>query len=306
MILHFSFGLPYAPFVQSEPTRGQFATLSENHIFTPTLLNTVRFSYSRTAAHINSPSNTGPFNIDVLPGQAIHGLGTFQITSVTTNTQGSGFGPGSTLPTYATQNIFAWSDDLFWEKGKHSFKFGTLINYYQQDIYNQNPARGAFTDTTLGQFLAGQFSTAQSDSLSNQAFALAHYRFETYGFYAQDDYKIRPNLTLNLGLRYEFATTELERDGHTSVQNPTCVYPCTQVGPMYKNPYLHNFGPRVGFAWDVFGNGKTSVRGGGGLMYDVATLAENLTGNVGTAPPFGNQVTAGVTNFTSFPISLGA
>jgi hypothetical protein len=302
---YFQFGLGYKPFIQSEPTRSQFTTLSENHIFSPTLLNTVRFSYSRTAAHINSPSDMPPFNFNILPGQVVPGMGTFQITGITTSTQGGGFGPTNTLPTYATQNIFTWSDDLFWEKGKHSFKFGTLINYYQQDIYNQNPARGAFTDSSLAQFLSGTLNTVQGDVVPAPQDAFRHFRFETFGFYVQDDYKVRPNLTLNLGLRYEFATVETDRDGRTNSSTPTCTYPCFQIGPLFKNPYLHNFGPRVGFAWDVFGNGKTSLRGGGGLLYDVATLAEEITGNVGTTPPFGGAINLGATPFATIPIALG-
>jgi len=301
----FSFGLSYEPFRQSEPTRSQFTTVSENHVFSSSLLNTVRFSSSRTAAHIASPSDFGAFNFDLLPGQVVHGMGTFIIGGITNATQGAGFGPTSSLPTYATQNIFTWSDDLFWVKGKHSLKFGTLINYYQQNMYNQNPSRGSFNSSTLAQFLGGQFNSVKTDISPEPRDAFRHFRFNTYGVYAQDDFKVLPNLTLNLGLRYEFATVANDRDGLTSIATPTCVYPCFQVGSPYKNPYLHNFGPRVGFAWDIFGNGKTSLRGGGALMYDVATLGEELNGTVDKNPPFGAALSLGTTAF-NIPVPLGA
>ena len=302
---YYYFGLAYNPFIQSEPTRGQFTTLSENHVFSPSLLNSARFSFSRTAAHISSPSDIGPFNFNIIPGQVVPGMGTFQITGVTTSTQGSGFGPTSSLPTYATQNIFTWSDDLFWEKGKHSFKFGTLINYYQQDMFNQNPARGTFSANSIASFLAGTFSSIGTDVSPVPADAFRHYRNDTLGFYAQDDLKVRPNLTLNLGLRYEFATVERDRDGRDAIGTPTCVFPCFQVGPLYKNPYLHNFSPRIGFAWDVFGNGKMSVRGGGSLLYDVETLGEEINGTVDKSPPFGNGLTlAPAAGSFTIPISL--
>jgi len=275
-------------------------------VFSPSLLNTVRFSSSRTAAHISSASDFGPDDINLLPGQVVPGLGTFKISGVTNVIQGSGFGPTSSLPTYATQNIFTWSDDLFWEKGKHSFKFGTLINYFQQDMFNQNPARGIFSSSNLASFLAGNFSSVQTDISPVPADAFRHDRNDTFGFYAQDDFKVLPTLTLNLGLRYEFATVERDRDGRDSIGTPTCVYPCFQVGPLYKNPYLHNLGPRLGFAWDVFGNGKTSVRGGASLLYDIETLGEELNGAVDKAPPFGAAVTTGAATFNSIPIVLGA
>jgi len=299
----FNFGLGYQPFTQSEPTRSQFVTLSENHVFSPALLNTARFSFSRTAAHISSASDFAPFNFNLLPGQENPGIGTFQISGLTVSTQGGGFGPTSSLPTYATQNIFTWSDDLFYEKGKHSFKFGTLVNYYQIDIFNDNDNRGAFTSSSLAAFLGGTFSAVSAGISPTPSDAFRHLRNDTFGFYAQDDYKVLPNLTLNLGLRYEFATEILDRDGKNASGTPTCAFPCFQVGPLYNNPYLHNFGPRIGFAWDVFGNGKMSVRGGAALMYDIETLGESINGTVDKSAPFGSFITLGTTPFT-VPISL--
>ena len=128
---YFQYGLAYPPFTQTQATRGQFVTFSENHVFSPALLNTARFSFSRTATTVNSLSDFGPNYPNLIPGQQYPGLGTFQITGVTVSTVGGGFGPTSTLPNYPNQNIFTCSDDLFYEKGKHSFKFGTLINHYQ-------------------------------------------------------------------------------------------------------------------------------------------------------------------------------
>ena len=117
-----------------------------------------------------------------------------------------------------------------------------------------------------------------------------HYHFDTFGVYAQDDYKVLPRLTLNLGLRYEFATVAHEIHGLQAVSTPTCALPCYQLGQEYKNPYLHNFSPRIGFAWDVFGNGKTSLRGGASLLYDIATLSDQF--DVFNTPPFSFNSTA--------------
>ena len=112
--------------------------------------------------------------------------------------------------------------------------------------------------------------------------------FKTFGFYAQDDYRATSRLTLNLGLRYEFQTTFHElynrettildiQHSSTATSCPTC----QMDDPSYKN-----FSPGVGFAWDVFGTGKTSVRSGFGIYYDVGNYGAMLTQVPTGMPPF--------------------
>jgi hypothetical protein len=119
--------------------------------------------------------------------------------------------------------------------------------------------------------------------------------FKTFGFYAQDDYRATSRLTFNLGLRYEFQTTFHElynrettildiQHSSTATSCPTC----QMDDPSYKN-----FSPRVGFAWDVFGTGKTSVRSGFGIYYDVGNYGAMLTQVPTGMPPFSAQ-----TNYT--------
>jgi len=287
---YFQFGLAYAPYVQQQPSRSQFVTFSENHVFSPALLNTARFSFSRTATNIISPSPVGPQYPSLFASEINSGLGLFQVTGITVSTVGGGLGPTNTDPSNVDQNIWTWSDDLFWEKGKHSFKFGTLINHYQQDILQITNTRGSFTANSLTTFLAGTMSSISYENFPSVADARRHNRNNSFGVYAQDDYKILPRLTLNLGLRYEFATVYTDTNGLNVDTTPTCIYPCFQVGQNYKNPYLHNFSPRIGFAWDVFGNGKTSLRGGAALLYDVETLGTAMLNGVGKTPPFAQNI----------------
>jgi hypothetical protein len=104
-----------------------------------------------------------------------------------------------------------------------------------------------------------------SDAIDDRAL-----RYTYAGMYIQDDVKLRGNLTLNAGLRYEFTTVVKDRFGRTTTLNtPDIAIATTTVpGPLYENPSRLNFGPRLGFAWDPFGDGGTAVRGGAGIFYD--------------------------------------
>jgi len=128
-----------------------------------------------------------------------------------------------------------------------------------------------------------------------------YYRYNSFGFYAQDDYRVSGRLTLNLGLRYEFNTVpreKFDRDWRTLDINAagTTADPAVAPsvgwtqGPVFQNPSLHNFSPRFGFAWDVLGTGKTAIRGGAGIYYDIGTFNGALVNHtIGTPPLTGTN-----------------
>ena len=110
-------------------------------------------------------------------------------------------------------------------------------------------------------------------------------RISIVGAYLQDDWRIRPRLTLNLGLRYEMSTVPTETKGKLT-NLPTLESGTPHLGdPYFSNPTLRNFEPRVGFAWDPFGNGKTAVRGGFG-MFDVLPMLYTTVTLNGRGAPF--------------------
>ena len=245
-------------------SRNQYATLSEDHVFSPALLNTARFSYSRTSPNTDSH---GPYSG---PQYAFYPPNSMEMGAI--NIGGlSPLGPHTTTPSYFPQNLFTWSDDLFYSRGKHSLKFGTLINRFQQYNYTAKGARGSATFPNLAGFLLGQPQTYTEASITGRT-----YRYSTLGFYAQDDFRVSSRLTLNLGLRYEFMTQLHEKYGVSAAVRNLLTDTSPTVGIPFVNPSKHNFSPRLGFAWDVNGNGKTAIRGGFALLYDLAPYGTSM------------------------------
>ena len=177
----------------------------------------------------------------------------------------------------------------------HSFK-PTFVNAarfgYNRELVNNNQSlRGitaaatALTDPNgiwflgdLPSFLQGQATKFQGGIASS--LTPRNFRQNVIGGYVQDDWRTRPSLTLNLGLRYEIATVPTETNGKlVNLRNisdplPVCGRPdpnCSGTGPLFSNPTLHNFEPRLGFAWDPSHNGRMAIRGGAGL-FDVLPL----------------------------------
>jgi carboxypeptidase family protein/TonB-dependent receptor-like protein len=290
----------FREFQNSEPSRSQFITLSENHIFSPALLNTARISFSRTnilADPVVSPSQTGQQvvgpDVSFTNGQPI-GL-------VVIGSNGSGsptfttMGPDFAASNFHLQNYWSLGDDIFYTKGKHALKFGFLGNRIQLITGETVWERGRVNFAGgLPAFLQNQPS--QELAAIPGGVGRRHFRYETYGFYGQDDWRATSRLTLNLGLRYEFNTVPVESQGlQTTLLNPGAqvdvvggpnwTSPLT-VQPYLRNPSLKNFSPRFGFAFDPAGKGKTALRGAYGLYYDIATIGSTTFGYVVGDPPY--------------------
>ena len=298
----------YPQFRNPWQSRSQFGTLSENHVFTPALLNTVRFSFSRTKIVTDSISGvsnaTRPGTSFVCaPNYSPNCLeiGALAVTGLTS------FTPDISSPSAMTQNIFSFSDDVFYSRGRHSLKAGFLLNHYQQSIYQLFQTKGGVTFLNVPNLLAG---LANQYNLEDPAHSNENkfWSYNSLGFYGQDDMRLWSRFTLNLGLRYEFITVPQERYGVSSaMRNPSSTDTPTSyvIGPPFRNPSLLNFSPRIGFAWDVFGNGKTAVRGGFAEVFDLGNIGSGLIqGAIGT-PPFSQQATISAASAASqIPVVL--
>jgi len=259
----------------------QIAALEETHIFKPTFANSVRFGYN----YENVDNNQGAKAL--VPGAADTSLGTFPgrtapqvfIGAVTPFLGGVG---GESAYFYHW-NTFQIYDDAFVNKGTHTIKFGLAVERMELEIKALSDPNGIFKFNNLQAFYANlpnRFQGGIASTLSPR-----NLRQTLVGGYIQDDWRWRPNLTLNLGLRYEMTTVPTETAGKLSVlRNLSDATP--HLGdPFFNNPTKRNFEPRVGFAWDPRGNGKMAVRGGFG-MFDVLPLPYQYTLLTTLAAPF--------------------
>ena len=266
-------------------TSRQIFAMEETHMFSPSLVNSVRFGYNHEA--VNNNQSLKAINPDAaradlgVGGTAFAGRDAAQVLvgGLTDFTGGVG---GS--PTYFYHwNSFQLYDDAFLSRGTHSLRFGFAAERMALNVLADTDPNGIWNFDTLQDFLTNNPTKFQGGIAST--LSPRNLRQTIYGLYLQDDWRFRTNLTLNLGLRYEMATVPRETSGKLS-NLPTVASGTPHLGnPFFNNPTTKNFEPRVGFAWDPFRNGKTAVRGGIGL-FDVLPLPYQFVLLVTQATPF--------------------
>jgi hypothetical protein len=283
--------LPYVggSFDQDEAvstSRNQFATLAENHIFSAALVNSARISFTREPllfANVILDPRMLETQYELVPQPL--GMGPLSPGGV------SGIGNGNLSPRDEFENLYTVADDVNYNRGHHSLKFGFLVNHYAEKISTHGYDRGPTSFGNVDQFLQGIVSTF-TITVPEANNPTKYLLFETMGFYGQDSWKVTPRLTLNLGMRYEPTSSVSDKYGNLSnLRHPLTDTAFTVGNPLYKNPSLRNWSPRFGFAWDVFGNGKTAVRGGFDLLYDLSTLGTAYMLYAGYDPPFTQNFT---------------
>ena len=280
-----------------------FVGLQHTSVLSPTLLNEAHFTLQRLVSASGTPAQSLPTSLslglkitpDLATGPPIVNFGV----------AGMSLGYPGSVPGYYADTSYIWSDNLSWTRGRHTMKFGGIFSILQNNGAFGYQTNGNFTfsgptgaggigsGNDLADFLFGAPNNYQQFP---NAFSSAH--GHQYGVFAHDEWKIRSNLTLTLGVRYEYNSPKWDPQGRNymiipglqSKQFPGAplglVFPCDPGAPCpgVYYPDKNNFAPRLGFAWDPQGRGHTSIRGGAGVFFDTLT-AQDIQWQNGT-PPF--------------------
>ena len=251
-------------FAENEGHRNQYITLQDTRILSSTKVNQLRLGFNRSTLHVDLVNQANvPASLSFLPGQP---FGHISIT---------GMSPVGTVvndPRAFFMNSYQPSDDLSITHGNHAFKTGVFIERFQWNTNASNRIGGDYSFASLSDFLTAKVKSAVVPFPG--ADPHRSIRATLFAGYFQDDWRVRRRLTLNLGLRYELTTVPTEKHGLSSfLLSPSDT--ALQIHSPFAGNHK-NFAPRAGFAWDVRGDGKTSVRGGFGIYYDQILLNQFL------------------------------
>ncbi|MGD0580684.1 MAG: hypothetical protein ABSC08_17370, partial [Bryobacteraceae bacterium] len=230
-----------------------------------------------------------------VPGQ---NMGALLITGL------SGFGGDAarTSPMYFTLSDAQLSYSLTKIAGAHKLTAGATFDRILLDETGEQDRAGYYQFSSLQSFLAAQPS--KLNILAPGFGTLRHWRLQQYSAYVQDDVRVSRHLAFAVGLRYEMATTPVERDGKVaSLPNPLTDTSIVVGGPLFINPSKSNFAPRASLAWDPSGNGRTVVRLGAGIFYDLLGTRELLVAGM-FMPPFYTRYV--ISKPPGFPDALSA
>jgi Carboxypeptidase regulatory-like domain/TonB dependent receptor-like, beta-barrel len=255
-----------------------FLSLNETHTFGSNIVNEARFGFNRLYANTKPTAQLNPADFGIRNG-IDEPIGLPQIILA----GGLNFGGPLNVPSGRGDTVFVVADTLSCLFGRHSLKLGGEFRQFLNNIFRRGT--GSFNFPTVADFLAGT-ANSFSVTLGNQSSSIAQ---GALGFFVQDNYRLRPNLTLELGLRYEWNMTPTERYDRFIVFDPqsaSLVRVGTHIDEIHHQNNK-NFQPRLGFAWDPFKDGKTVLRGAYAILVDqpVANVVTGTSANPPLAMP---------------------
>lgn len=277
-------------FTGNSYVRGQLASATWNHIFSPTLLNNLRFGFNRVFSDtfpVAPPGNAGPdFGLQGLPGAFAFGLPPIRVAGY------SFLGTSEWRPQWQVSQVYQVMDNISWTRGNHSYRFGFEYKRAINNFLDIMAPNGRYlipnfwTGDGVANLLLGNVQQVQATTD-----VVPHMYLDGMMFYVQDTWRVRPDLTLNYGIRYEFFTPMQERENMVSNFDPTaaggrgalitsspldfvnpCDFDCIQrsnatgvFGRSLVNSDKNNWAPRFGFSWRFAENAV--LKGGYGIFY---------------------------------------
>lgn len=280
------FASPLGLYPEQSHGRNQYLTLGYNKLINPSVVNDARFSFVRTTMRAFTNVSNPPLQFFAFYGESRQD-GNVAVPGFSQS------GPSGFTPDHEIQNTYSLSDGIFRASGKHSIEAGLEFRRLQSPVQNGffNDLGWMFPD--LESFLEGS-PVNQNDTITlvgalpGKANSSRSFREWDLFPYMQDTWRVRQNLTLTFGIRYDFISNPTEIHGQMCAfiaPSAPSTKACTPVSHAFpSNPSKASIDPRVGIAWDPFKDGKTSIHAGAGLFHDPFQVRNYHTAYLFAAP----------------------
>src|SRR5262245_32046061 len=276
----------FPQFTNQFSNRKQLVTIEERKFIGSSIVNEARFGFNRSTPSELVPDPGIP--VSLIAGQP---LGEVNVTGL------DPIGTDRTNPKLFFLNNFQVVDNLFINLGRQNLKMGFSFDRFQFNGSSLSRTRGRLRFRSLNDLLI--FRVRDLEGSTPTSDFNRGYRQSLFGFYFQDDFKITPRLALNLGVRYDYVTDPDEVNGKiANLRNLTDT--AVTVGDKFFETPKGGIAPRVGFAYDVFGTGKTAIRGGFGIFHEHALFNAYRSAGYGSQP-FIN--TGRITSVAALPVA---
>jgi len=281
-------------------TRTQYLTAEHTAILGASLLNRFQFGFTRSRLDGTDYVLEGSTLARTTFTDIDRGILAISVTGLST------YGGSTTNPKFHRFNNFQFRESLNYTRGAHNVKMGGDVQILQFNLTSDFTSMGSYTFNSLDEFLRN--SPRLFDAVMPGSDATRNLRQMAFGFYVQDDIQLRKSFTLNIGVRYEPTTGVTDTGGRLAqlidFASPTATLnDTTKLETLFKNPSLKTIAPRIGFAWDVMGDGKTAVRAGAGVFYDSILISTPIVQNTAVrVPPFFNR--GGLVRSANFAIDF--